>query len=89
MGSTEYEKVLEVIAFTISGFVQAENRTGLGIVFIIFRDRCAEDRQEMFCRPVFQHQHVSALKLRGGECGRAVCTSKHGLEGKSEETDQD
>lgn len=40
-GSREYEKVLELIAFTISGFVQPEND---GIVPIIF----TEDRQEMF-----------------------------------------
>lgn len=46
------KKVLELIAFTMSGFVQAENRTGLGIELIIFGDRCAEDRQEMFLSSV-------------------------------------
>lgn len=67
-GSREYEKVLEMIAFTISGFVQAENRSGLGIVLIKFGDRCAEDRQEMFSSsvPVSAYFCTKALEVVGG-----------------------
>lgn len=64
-GSGEDEKVLELIAFTISELIQPENGTELGSVLIMLRDRCVEDMQEMFLSSIPASAHFCTKALGG------------------------